>query len=276
VLALAVTRWLAPRTALFAAALAFHALLALAPMLMVLLSSAGRLLGQESARRSLSDAAVRFAGPGADQMVSALLDLLTATRWQLTGTLVGVALLLYFASSFFAQLRAAFDAVWEVRQKGFGRSLLHRVISYGQTFLVVAAAILVLAAGALRSMVWPMLARAGTAGAITWMAWTRLGTLLMTFAALGAAFRFIPSVRPRPRRGAILAGALPAALLLNLASEVFGLVISRSALASLYGAAASVIMFLLWVQYAAWIVLLGAEVCRAWDESDLTAHPRAP
>jgi len=271
-LAVAVDRWLAPRTSLFAAALAFHALLALAPMLMVLLSATGRLLGQESARRSLSEAAVRFAGPGADQMVSALLGLLTATRWQSAGTVLGVALLLFFASSFFATLRDAFDAVWEVRSKGFGRSLLGRVASYGQTLLAVAAAILVLAAGALRSMVGPMLAKAGTVGAITWMAWTRLGTLLMIIAALGAVFRYVPSVRPRPRRGAILAGALPAALLLNLASEVFGLVIARSAVASLYGAAASVIMFLLWVQYAAWIVLLGAEICRAWDESILTAH----
>ena len=99
-LALAVGRWMAPRTSLFAAALAFHALLALAPMLMVLLSAAGRLLGQDSARRSLSEAAVRFAGPGADQMVSALLGLLTATRWQSAGTVLGVVLLLFFASSF--------------------------------------------------------------------------------------------------------------------------------------------------------------------------------
>lgn len=271
-LAVAVRRWLAPRTSLFAAALGFHALLALAPVLMVLLSAAGRLLGQESARRSLSEAAVRFAGPGADQMVSALLDLVTEARWKSAGTVLGVVLLLFFASSFFAQLRAAFDAIWDVRSKGFGHSLLGRAVSYGQTLLAVVAAILVLAAGSLRLTVAPVLARAGTAGAVAWLAWTRLTTLLMIVAALGMVFRYVPSVRPRPRRGAILAGALPAALLLNLASEVFGLFIAKSAVASLYGAAASVIMFLLWVQYAAWIVLLGAEVCRAWDEPALTAH----
>jgi membrane protein len=272
VLAVAVGRWMAPRTSLFAAALAFHALLALAPMLMVLLSAAGRLLGQESAQRSLSEAAVRFAGPGADQMVTALLGLLTATRWQSAGTVLGVVLLLFFASSFFATLRAAFDAVWEVRPKGLGHSLLGRAVSSGQTLLAIAAALLVLAAGSLRLVVAPVLARAGMAGAIAWIAWTRLTTLLMIAVALGAVFRYVPSVKPRPRRGAILAGALPAALLLNLASEVFGLVIAKSAVASLYGAAASVIMFLLWVQYAAWIVLLGAEVCRAWGDPALTAH----
>jgi membrane protein len=266
VLALATRRWLAPRTSLFAAALAFHALLALAPLLLLILSVAGRLLGQEQARRGLGEAAVRFAGPGADRVGAALLDLLAASSWRTAGTVLGAALLLYFASSFFTQLRAAFDSVWEVKRKGFGRALLDYAISLGQTLLAVAAALLFLAVGVLRSIVQPLLASTGEAGAIAWIAWTRLGTLFTTLLVLGLVFRYIPYVRPRPRPAAVLAGALPAALALNLASEGFGLLISKSALASLYGASGSVIMFLLWVYYSAWIVLFGAEVCRAWDD----------
>jgi membrane protein len=280
VLAVATPRWLAPRTSLFAAALAFHALLALAPVLLVLLSVADRLLGQEAARRSLAEAAVRFAGPGADQVVSALLGLVAASRWRTTGTVLGVALLLYFASSFVAQLRIALDAVWEVRRKSLRRALFDRVLSFGDTLLALAAALLVLAVGVLRSIAWPVLARSGPTGAVAWTVWTRLGTLLMTSAVLAAAFRYLPYVRPRPRLRAVLAGALPAAVTLHLGSEAFGLVISRSAVASLYGTAGSVIMFLLWVHYSAWIVLFGAEVCRAWDEPAPAAGPaprnRAP
>jgi len=271
VLAVATRRWLAPRTSLFAAALAFHALLALAPILLVLLSVAGPLLGQETARRSLAEAAVRFGGPEADRAVSALLDLAAASRWRATGTFLGVTLMLYFASSFFAQLRAALDAVWEVRHKGFGRKLFERVVSFGETLLAVAASLLILALGALRSIVWPLLDRAGAAGAMAWMVWTRLGTLLMTSLVLAAAFRYVPFVRPRPRPGAVLAGALPAALALNLANDLIALAISKSVLASLYGAAGSLVIILLWVYYSAWIVLLGAEVCRAWAEANPAA-----
>lgn len=266
VLVVATGRWLAPRISLFAAALAFHALLALAPLLLILLSVADRILGEESAQKGLAEAVVRFAGPGADRVVAALLSLVVISGRETTKTLLGIALLLHFASSFFAQLRAALDAVWEVRPKSLRRALLDRVISFGETLLALAAALLVLTLGALRSIVGPVLARFGVAGATAWMAWTRLGTLFMLFLLLGAAFRYVPSVRPRPRPAAVLAGALPAALLLNLAGEVIGFVISRSALASLYGAAGGVIAFLLWVYYSAWLVLLGAEVCRAWDE----------
>ncbi len=272
-LAVAIRRWLAPRTSLFAAALAFHALLALAPVLLVLLSVANRLLGQEAAQRSLAEAAVRFGGPGADRVVSSLLNLVAASQWTAAGTILGVALLLYFTSTFFAQLRAALDSVWEVRTKGLGRALLDRIMSFGETLVAVAAGLLVLAVGALRSIVYPGLARSGSTGTMAWVAWTRIGTLLMIAVFLAAGFRYIPSVRPRPRRGAVLAGAIVAALILNLASEVLAFIIGKSALASIYGAAGSVIIFLLWVQYSAWIVLFGAEVCRAWDEPAPAAGP---
>jgi membrane protein len=258
---------MASRTSLFAAALAFQALLALAPILLVLTSVAGRLLGQETARRSLMDAAVRFAGPGADQVVSNFLDVITDARGYTAGTILGIVLLLFFGSSFFAQLRAALDSIWEVKPQGLGRALFGRVLSYVETIVAVGAAILILGAGAMRSIAGPFVARTGVLGVFAWTAWTRFGTLAMTCALLGAAFRYVPDVRPRPGWAAVLAGALPSALALGVAGELFGFVIGKSAVASLYGAAGSVIMFLLWVQYSAWIVLIGAEICHAWGET---------
>ena len=272
VLAVATKRWLAPRISLFAAALAFHALLALAPMVLIMLSVAGRLLGEETARQSLAEVLVRFAGRGSEDLVAALLAMVIPSGKLATGTFVGVALLLYFASSFFAQLRAALDAVWEVRHKTLGRALLERLISFGETLLAMAAALVVLGLGVLRSVVWPLVAPSGASGETALNLWTRLGTLLMMLVVLIVAFRYLPYVRPRPSRAAVLAGALPAALLFNLASEVIGLIIRHSVLASLYGAAGSLIVFLLWVYYSVWIFLFGAEVCRAWDEPEPLAE----
>lgn len=267
-LAVAAGRWLAPRTSLFAAALAFHALLALAPILLVVLSIAGPLLGQETARRALVEAALRFGGSGADQAVSSFLDLVATSHWRAGGTLLGVALMLYFASTFFARLRAALDAVWNVRPRGFARGLSDRLLAFVETVAAMSMAVVVLAFGALRAVVEPALERLGVAGVWAWIAWTHLGTLLMTFLVLAAAFRFVPSARPRPTRGAVVAGALPTALVLHAASDIIGRLISKSTLASLYGAAGSVVLVLLWVQYSAWIVLLGAEVSHAWDETE--------
>jgi membrane protein len=122
-----------------------------------------------------------------------------------------------------------------------------------------------------RSILRPALVRLGMAGTTVLTGWSRLGTLVLTIGALSLTLRYIPSVRPRPRWGSVLAGAIPTAVVLNLATDLFGLFLVRSTLASLYGAAASLIIFLLWVSYSAWIVLFGAEICRAWQE---TQRPR--
>jgi len=266
VLATASGRWVAPRISLFASALAFHALLALAPMLLMLLSIAGPLLGQEMARRALAEAVTRFAGEGADQAVTAILDLAAGSSWSAGGTVLGLALMLHFATSFFMRLRGALDAVWEVRRVGFRRNLLDRVTVFGETLVAIAAMVFVLAAGALRTVVFPFMQRAGAAGTLAWSAWTHLATFMMTMLFMAAAYRYVPFVRPRPRFTAVLAGAVPTALTLNLANSLIGYIVTRSALTSLYGAAGSLIVILLWTQYSALIFLFGAEVSRAWDE----------
>ena len=272
VLTVAWRRWLLPRTSLFAAAIAFHALLALAPTLLVVLPAASRIFGRDETQRSLADAADRFIGPGGDRVVGALQTFLSAAHPRMAGTVFGLVLLLYFVSTFFARFRAALDAIWEVRPKGLRQALLGRVISFVEAAAAFAGALFVLALGVIRSILRPALVRLGMAGTTVFTGWSRLGTLLLTVAALSLTLRYIPSVRPRPSWGAVLAGALPTAVTLNLATDLFGLFLVKSTLASLYGAAASLIIFLLWVSYSVWIVLFGAEVCRAWQE---TGRPRA-
>jgi membrane protein len=267
VLSIASRRWILPRTSLFAAALAFHALLALAPILLVVLPAATRIFGREETQQSLADAADRFIGPGGDRVVGALENFLAGARPRMAGTVFGVALLLYFVSTFFSRFRAALDAIWEVRPGGLRRALLSRVISFVEAAAAFAGALFVLALGVMRSILRPALVRLGFAGTTVLTGWSRLGTLLLTIAALSLTLRFIPSVRPRPLWGAVLAGALPTAVTLNLATDLFGLFLVRSTLASLYGAAASLVIFLLWVYYSAWVVLFGAEVCRAWQQT---------
>jgi membrane protein len=189
----------------------------------------------------------------------------------MAGTVFGGVLLLFFVSTFFSRFRGALDTIWEVRPRGLRQALLGRIISFAEAAAAFAGALLVLALGVARSILRPALVRLGMAGTTVLTGWSRLGTLVLTIGALSLTLRYIPSVRPRPRWGSVLAGAIPTAVVLNLATDLFGLFLVRSTLASLYGAAASLIIFLLWVSYSAWIVLFGAEICRAWQE---TQRPR--
>ena len=262
---LAGSSWLGGRTPQLAAAIAFHALLAMAPLLLLLLAVAGRLLGREAARDGVARAARRIAGLQAERVAEGMLNLIAASPWRTTSAILGVGLLLLFASSFFVQLRNALNAVWGTTHRGFRRMLLRRALSLAETLVAVTIALLVLALGVLRSVAFPLLAARGLGVRWAWVGLSHLGTLAGTVLVLGIAYAYLPEVRPRPSRAAVLAGALPAAVILSAFSHVSGRFISASALASLFGAASSVIVALLWMYYSAWILLLGAEICRAWD-----------
>lgn len=246
-----------------AAALAFHALLALAPSLLVLLTVAGRWLGEEEARHRLIDAALRFAGPRADTVVAALLDLLAAPG-HATGTVVGATLMLVFGSSFFARFRTALDAVWDVGDKRLARKILHRALSYAETLAAVAVSSAVLALSTIGTLLASVLHRVG----IGWASgWTRLGALLVTVLVLAFAFWYVPHVEPRPKWSSALFGAIPTAIALQFANLGIGWFVARNALVSLYGAAGTLVAVLLWVYYSAFLVLFGAQLSRAWEEA---------
>jgi membrane protein len=73
-----------------------------------------------------------------------------------------------------------------------------------------------------------------------------------------------------------LAGAVPATILLGLANELIRWLVAGSSLAALYGAAGSMIIFLLWVYYSAWVFLFGAEFSRAWSTGESSGGVEVP
>jgi len=95
-----------------AAAVAFNAVLALAPLLLLLLTLAGRLLGREAAQQELLEAAERVAGPGGSEVATTVMNMVVSARSRNVATVVGAVLMLFFASRFFFCLKEALNTVW--------------------------------------------------------------------------------------------------------------------------------------------------------------------
>jgi membrane protein len=87
------------------------------------------------------------------------------------------------------------------------------------------------------------------------------GLLSLVFAAI---YKVLPD-RPLAWRDVAL-GAVITALLFTIGKSLIGWYIGSSAIASTYGAAGSLIVFLLWVYYSVQIFLVGAEFTRAFTE----------
>jgi membrane protein len=74
-------------------------------------------------------------------------------------------------------------------------------------------------------------------------------------------FKYLPDAEVRWRD--VWLGALVTALLFEIGKFLIGLYIGKQGLESSFGAAASLVVVLVWVYYSAQIVLMGAEFTRA-------------
>jgi len=66
--------------------------------------------------------------------------------------------------------------------------------------------------------------------------------------------------------GDVWLGALLTALFFELGKAAIGLYIGKQGLESTYGAAASIVVVLIWVYYTSQIILMGAEITYAYSK----------
>jgi membrane protein len=95
-----------------------------------------------------------------------------------------------------------------------------------------------------------------------------LGLLTVLFAML---FKWFPDVPVRWRD--VWVGAVTAAVLFEAGKLAIAWYIGRQGLESTYGAAASLVVLLIWVYYTAQIVLFGAELSHAWATRRSLSRP---
>ena len=85
------------------------------------------------------------------------------------------------------------------------------------------------------------------------------GMITILFALI---LKFIPDTTIQWRD--VWIGAVVAPLLFTVGKVIIGFFLGHSALASAYGAAASLVIFLIWIYYSAQILLFGAELTRVY------------
>lgn len=261
----AVQGWLAHDGMRLGASIAFYAIFALAPLLLIAVAMAGTVFGEEAARGAIFGQLRDLVGDDAARGAQSLLE--AAWREQGGGwkSLIAVGTLLVGATGVFVELRNALDNVWEMEEpkEAPAWTLLVRAR--------LAAFALVLAIGFLAIV--SLLLSAGLAAAANWvtrdleilrvvlrLAETGLSLVVLT-AAFALLLRWLPTRRP-PRR-AVWVGAVASALLFAIGKNFIGLYLGRAGVTSAYGAAGSFVVLILWVYYSAQLLLFGAELGRA-------------
>jgi len=252
----AVDQWFRHRSARLGAALAYYSVFSMGPLLLIVTSIAGLFFGADAVRGSLSAQFNSLLGETGSKAVETMLAGASSEQSGMLAGATGVVLLLVAALGVVVQLKDAMNTIWNVeepKEAGLWWYLRTYLVSFagilGLGFLLAISLVISASLAAFSS--W-----AGTAATLIGEAINFIVSLAILTALFAMLFRWFPDTEIAWQD--VLPGAVATALLFNLGKFAIGWYIGTQGLESTYGAAASIVILLIWVYYSAQIVLFGA------------------
>ncbi len=261
----AASSWLDDYAPSMGAALAYYTMFSIAPLLLIVISVAGLVFGVDAARGEISAQLQGLIGTDGAHAIEGLLARANKPATGILSTLAGLVLLFIGATTVFAELQDDLDRIWRAprrKQAGVLVLLRARLLSFGLIlglgFLMIVSLILSAALAALGKWWGPWFG--------DWLTIAQVLDFAISFALLTAMFAMIYKLMPRVKVAwsDVWTGASVTALLFTIGKYLIGLYIGNSGISSVFGAAGSLVVMLLWVYYSAQIFLLGAEFTWAY------------
>lgn len=258
--------WSAERPTQLAAALAYYAMFALAPIIIIAFGLAGLFIDALAAADQISESLGALLGP---QAVEAIQNMVASrakpsTDGSLIASIIGFLALLYAASGLFYQLKYVLNRIWRVpySRTGAAQKLIRDELL---SFLMVLGVglLLVVIAFANVAVAWlgGFLQRVLGIGDVTVLI-TILATLALLTLSFSLLYKVLPDTKIRWRD--TLPGAFTAALLMVVAAVVIGLFFKLTSAGTAFAAAGSVAFLMVGINYLAQIFLFGAVITRAY------------
>jgi membrane protein len=242
------------------AALAYYTMFSLAPLLLIAISVAGLVFGEDAARGEIAEQLRSLMGDQGASAVQGLLVSVHKPQEGMAATALGVLLLFVGAASVFGELQNALNRIWRAPMattSSWASMVRARLLSFGMIlaigFLLMVSLLASAALATTERWLQPIFGE--------WLAIAAIANAMGSFVLVAAMFALIYKIMPRVRVEwkDVWIGATVTALLFTLGKSLIGLYVGRSGVASAFGAAGSLVVMLVWVYYSAQIFLIGAE-----------------
>lgn len=272
----AVSAWSSDYAPSMGAALSYYTVFSIAPLLLIVISVAGLVYGEDAARGAVFYQVRDMMGDGAAVALQGLLASVHEPGQSILAATVGVLLLIVGATTVFGELQSALDRIWRTPERakrgGLWQLIRTRLVSFAMIIGIGILLMLSLLASAALSLLehwWGALfgAQALVANALN---------IMFSYVIVTVMFAMIYKIMPRVRIAwrDVWTGAAITAILFTIGKYVIGLYIGKSGVTSTFGAAGSLVVVLLWVYYSAQIFLLGAEFTWVYAHRFGSRRPR--
>jgi membrane protein len=267
----AVSQWMTHNDAKSGAALAYYSIFSIGPLIVVVIAIAGLAFERADVQAQVISGLKGLLGDSGAQAISGMLAGAGQQGEGIFSSIIGTITLLFAAVGVVVQLKDALNAVWEVKSTP-GTGLWH----FARTYVFSLAGVLAIGFLMLISMLLTTALAAFGKYIGTFIPEVALQAagFLVSFAVISLLFalmfKWLPDTEVEWQD--VWIGAVGTAALFEVGKFLIALYVGKQGLESTYGAAASIVVVLIWVYYAAQIVLLGAEFTnmrsrQRWKES---------
>ena len=261
------SRWNEVNAPRLGAALAYYTILSIAPLLVVCISIAGLVFSAKVAQSDVVAQVQALVGPKGGEILQGLLLDAGKLSSGLTAAGIGFVVLLFGASGVFSELRDSLNNVWNVKNttsSGIVAMIRYRFVSFamvlGIGFLLLVSLLLSAALAAAGKFFGGFLPLPEAVLHLINAVISFAGVTLL-FALL---YKVVPDVRIEWRD--VWVGAAVTSALFAVGKLLIGLYLGKTSVGSAYGAAGSLVVFLVWVYYSAQIFFLGAAFTQVYSE----------
>jgi membrane protein len=261
----AFSEWNEDKAPTFAASLSYYTMFSIAPVLVIAVSVAGMVFGEEAARGQIQTQLQDLVGTSGAEVIGQMMISARKPSSGILATVLGVIALIFGATGVFVQLQEALNHIWHVQPKprsGVLNFLRSRFLSFAMVLVIGFLLLVSLVVSAALSGIGAYLDHLIPGWTLVWQGMN----LLISFAVITVLFAMMYKILPDTHVAwkDVWLGAAVTSLLFSLGKLGIGLYLGRSTVSSSYGAAGSLAVVLIWVYYSAQILFLGAEFTQVY------------
>jgi membrane protein len=260
------TRWNDADPFRQSAIIAFYAIFSLPALLVILITIAGYLFGEDAVRGNISQEIAGMLGSDAANMIELMVANAVESDASTLMMIVGIGILIFGATTVFFQLQKSLNRIWGVvpkPDKAFMKYLRDRLFSFG---LILAIGFLMMISLVITSMLTAFSGLIQQYVPEFLMVIFHIVNVLVSLLVIATLFALMFKILPdaKIRWKSVWVGASVTAVLFEIGKYALGIYFSEADPASMYGAAGSIILILLWISYVCMILFFGAEFTKQW------------
>ncbi|HEY0655369.1 MAG TPA: YihY/virulence factor BrkB family protein [Chryseosolibacter sp.] len=248
------------------ASLSYYTIFSLGPVLMIVIALAGIFFGREAVEGKIYYQINGLVGNQAAAQIQEIIQNIEQSHESSSGAIFGVIVLIIGATGVFTEIQDSINYIWSIKAKpkrGYIKLLFNRFISFS---LIIGFGFILMVSLVLHALIDLLYEKLARFFADTILFLFQGINYLLLFGIISVLFTIIFKVLPDARirwRDAYV-GACFTSVLFMIGKFAIGFYLGNSDVSATFGAAASLIILLLWVYYTSIILFFGAEFTKVY------------